>query len=355
MLVEQLAFAASAAAFLVIPVGTLRAGAPDAISALPVESESFGLEKSTLSRTVTVPCAQCKGSDSKLELEFKVEHGSMLSLNGHQFFPRPDPPASGELVATLIDGGRREEDKTLGYGLAMTPVAADDYNQLQLIDLDLSIIQVDRQWVDHVPIVKTHVIKTITGDLFIQDIQLQENDRPGCSGLMCRAKAMADKMLHALGSLKKGCMMHHGHHGFDRLPGFPHMADAEENQLETPTHGGEEHRHNWRLLLANIASHIFLPVLMGVTAGVGVAVLAMVLCSVVIRLHRLVKSKRARRAGGCCRKKQAARREADSVEKIGLMEALESDELPPQYQDDAEVADNNNTETAATTTTTDKK
>ncbi|RDA84895.1 hypothetical protein CP532_0436 [Ophiocordyceps camponoti-leonardi (nom. inval.)] len=344
MLIEQLAFAASAAAFLLPLVPDA-----DAISALPVDAESFGVQKSSISRTVMVPCAQCEGTDSKLKLEFKVDHGSRLLLNDHQFYPRPNPPA-GDLVATLIDGDHTDEDKTLGYGLAMTPGKADAYNQLQLIDLDLSIIQVDRQWVDNVPIVKTHVIKTVTGDLFIQDIELQENTKESCTGIICRAKSIAENMVNALGALK-GCMMRHGHR-LGGLPGFPQMTEADKDELDAmippSTAGGEGHRRNWRLLLANIASHIILPVLMGVTAGVGVAVLAMILCSVVIRLHKLVKSKRARRAqraGGCCRKKQASRREADPVEKIGLMEALESDELPPQYQDDDETANGHNNST----------
>ncbi|RDA89671.1 hypothetical protein CP533_2946 [Ophiocordyceps camponoti-saundersi (nom. inval.)] len=344
MLFEQLVLAASASAFMIIPVTDA-----DAINALPVDAESFGVEKSSISRTVMVPCAQCQGADSKLKLEFKVEHGSRLLLNDHPFYPRPDPPA-GDLVATLIDGDRHDEDKTLGYGLAMTPGKTDVYNQLQLVDLDLSIIQVDRQWVDNVPIVKTHVIKTVTGDLFIQDIELQENTKASCTGIICRAKSMAENMVNALGRLR-GCVMRHGHR-LGGLPGFPHMTEADKDELDDmmppSTTGGDEHRRNWRLLLANIASHIILPVLMGVTAGVGVAVLAMVLCSVVIRLHRLVKSKRARRAqraGGCCRKKQASRREADPVEKIGLMEALESEELPPQYQDEDEATNNNNNST----------
>lgn len=59
----------------------------------------------------------------------------------------------------------------------------------------------------------------------------------------------------------------------------------------------------------------------------------MVLCSVAIRLTRLVRSKRCKKAG-LCRKKHSSRQQAVDVEKVGLIEEVDAEDAPPVYKDD---------------------
>ncbi|KJZ75971.1 hypothetical protein HIM_04795 [Hirsutella minnesotensis 3608] len=348
MLVKPLAFAATAAAFVIVPEisnadVTIIEGI---VKALPVESESFGLPTSTQQQSVSVPCAQCKGKDAKLHMDFSVERGSRLMLNGFELYPNADP-WSGDLKALMSKADGSNESKNLGYSLAIEPVAMDEYQQMSLIDVDFKIIEVGGQFVEGVPTVKVQIIQTITEDIAIGKVDVQPSSSGAeCTSMWCRAQDVAGDIFSVLDGLKGGIQS-----GIEGCFGSGNhdMLIAEMDQTEkdgagaVPVISGPESeepspsRHNWRLLVKNVASHIFLPVLMGVTAGVGVAVLAMVLCSIAIRLTKLVKTKRSRR-GGCCRKKRSSRHQSVSdEEKTGLMEEGEAEEAPPVYRDEEDT------------------
>ncbi|EQL00783.1 hypothetical protein G6O67_002002 [Ophiocordyceps sinensis] len=346
MLLKPLAFAATAAAFVLLPkISDADADILNGIvTALPVESESFGLAEILETKSVSVACPQCKGRDSHLQLDFAVEDGARLTLNGFELYPNADP-WGGELTATLVKENGQEKGKSLGYSLAVEPVAMDAYQQMQLIKVELRVIEVGGQFVDGIPAVKVELIRAITEDLAISSVDVEKATEVKCATMWCRAQDLGVELAKAFESVK-GCVgrqkKHKGQHKNkgEHKPGFnnsEHQQDAAHS--DGPGHDGEKphsHRHNWRLLLKNIASHIFLPVLMGITAGVGVAVLAMVLCSIAIRLTRLVRTKRTKKAG-LCRKKHSSRQRAADVEKEGLIEEIEEvdaeDELP-KYKDD---------------------
>ncbi|KAM4065132.1 hypothetical protein HRG_004530 [Hirsutella rhossiliensis] len=341
MLLKPLAFAATAAAFVIVPEISEadRDILNGIVTALPVESESFGLADSLQAQSVSVPCPQCKGRDSHLQLDFAVEEGAKLKLNGFELYPNADP-WGGDLTATLVKENGQEKAKRLGYSLVVEPVAMDAYQQMQLISVKLRVIEVGGQFVEGVPAVKVELIRAITEDLAISSVDVEKATDVKCSSVWCRVQDLSLEFSKAFESFK-GCVggrKHKGQHnpGFHKGEPQQESADAAPTHGDRPGHDGEErhgHRHNWRLLVKNIASHIFLPVLMGITAGVGVAVLAMVLCSVAIRLTRLVRNKRTKKAGGC-RKKHSSRQQAADVEKVGLIEEVDAEDVPPEYKDD---------------------
>ncbi|PHH90008.1 hypothetical protein CDD83_4741 [Cordyceps sp. RAO-2017] len=339
MLFKPLAFAAAAAAFVIVPEIT-EAEVEEMFNILPIAPPTAeGLAGSAVAHQIDVPCPQCKGENSHLELVFTVEDRSRLMLNGFELYPTADPWS--DLMAGLVQANGNRKSKRLGYSLAVGPMPAAAGTPLaeaaERVNIDLKVIEVGRQFVERLPTVKVQIKDSKEG-IVIEKIKVQEESEAPCSGMMCRAKDLAGEMLKSFNKLK-GCVMKHKNH--THRPHHPHHGQQDAGVVpvhgDRPEQAAEEHqqpRHDWRQLLKNIASHIFLPVLMGVTAGVGVAILAMVLCSVAIRLTRLVKSKRSQRAG-CCRRKHASRQQPLEVEKVGLMEEqADSEEQPPQYQDD---------------------
>ncbi|POR32545.1 Uncharacterized protein TPAR_07245, partial [Tolypocladium paradoxum] len=331
MLFKSLAFAAAAAAFVIVP--EISEADEDIFKALPVHAETFGLPPSALSQSLSVPCPQCKGKDSHLRLDLDVADGSKLLLNGFELYPHADP-WNGDLTAILVKGDGKEKEQRLGYSLAIEPAAMDQDQQMQLINVELRVIEVGSRFVEGVPAIQVQLVKAATEDIVIGNVVLKDADGMRCSSMWCKAKELAGEVFKALKSVKgKGCGRHRHHKGH-RHGGKGH-ADAGVVPLHSgrPDHETmEQHHHDWRKLLKNIASYIFLPILMGITAGVGVAVFAMLLCSVVVRLTRFARCKRSR-GTRCCRKKQRSRQQATDVEKVGLMEE-NPEEPPPQYQDD---------------------
>lgn len=275
MLLKPLAFAAAAAAFVIVPeISDADSNILDGIvTALPVDTESFGLEGSLQSQSVSVSCPQCKGRDSHLQLDFAVKEGARLMLNGFELYPNADP-WGGDLMANLVKQNGQEESKRLGYSLAVEPVAMDAYQQMQLIDVKLRVIEVGGHFVDGVPAVKVQLIRAVTEDLAISSVHVEKATDVKCSTVWCRFQDMTLAIAKAFDSFK-GCVGRHRNKG-QHNPSSPAVTPQQDAAGAAPTHGdGQQshgHRHNWRLLFKNIASHIFLPVLMGITAGVGVAV-----------------------------------------------------------------------------------
>lgn len=334
MLLTPLVFAASAAASLVVPEIS---GADEGVfRALPIETDTFALPAAAFSQSLDVPCHQChEDKDSLISLDLSIEDSTRLVLNGFELYPNADP-WGGDLKAAVVQDGAVVQEEDLGYSLTVKPVAVNEEQHLQLINVELKVLQVGNRFINGVPTIQVQLIQALSQELAIGRVALIETSEEGCSFMMCRAKQLADKLFKALkgcaGRMRKGHNHHHNAAG-QKDQGVPSVPGGHADK-PTKEHQGKEHqghRYNWHHLFKNIATHIFLPVLMGVTAGVGVAMCAMVLCTIAVRLTSLVRSKRSQN-GRCCRKKQVSREEGADVEKVSLMEAAH-EEPPPQYAD----------------------
>lgn len=272
MLFKPLAFAATAAAFVIAP--EISEADEDIFKALPIHAETFALPPSALSQSLSVPCAQCKGRDSHLRLDFDVADGSKLMLNGFELYPHADP-WNGDLTAILVKGDGKEKEQRLGYSLSIEPAAMDQDQQMQLIDVELRVIEVGSRFVEGVPAIQVQLVKAATDDIVIGNVVLEDADGMECGSMWCKAKGLAAEVFKAIKSFKgKGCGRNRHHMGHPQ---------GHTDAGVVPLHGGrpdhetmEPHHHDWHKLLKNIASYIFLPILMGITAGVGVAVYASV-------------------------------------------------------------------------------
>lgn len=353
MLLKPLVLAAAAAAFVIVP--EISEKDESIFKALPFEPETLQLPAEALGQSLDVPCRQCRGRDTHLKLDFAVEDGSRLMVNGFELYPHADPWRD-DLVAEVVRASGVANERTLGYSLSVLPRAKDEEQKLELVDVKLRVIEVGHRFVDDIPTVKIGLIKATTGEIIISDMQLMAAPDMPCNSMWCRAKS-ALKGFGGCHKMQKGPHPH---------PEPPMAGGPKEGNHPHPHHDHKPHHHepeewnsqrDWRRLVTSVASHIVLPVLMGITAGVGVALyvlfrrptlmfcfpanlcdsFAMFLCSVVYRLSVFVRGGSPRRSWCPHHRRNATQFATAQEEKRGLMEAEEAqDSTPaPAFQDEA--------------------
>ncbi|EAA35287.1 hypothetical protein GE21DRAFT_257 [Neurospora crassa] len=158
-----------------------------------------------------------------------------------------------------------------------------------------------------------------------------------------------------------------GQDGTWEIVASPVQEDVEQEQKikdlldEVPQQESEEHghhhggmhryEHSWGQLLKSITTHVLLPVLVGIVAGVSVSFIGMAVGTLIVALYRFFyrrggcNGQKCRRRGGagCKRAQRHGKDEAEAPveEKAGLLNAQEPEaevEAPPAYED-AKVAE----------------
>jgi hypothetical protein len=304
MLFRPILFAASAAAFL-IPAEVPEVN-DDVVNALPIPNDVVdAFSPDFFSKTITLPCRQCKGRDTLLQLELDIQEGGKLTLNGFELYPSADPWRN-DLTATMVSesqGPRGEE--SLGYSLAVNPIGKDDEQDMEAIAINLRIIEVGNRFVQGVPAVDVKIVKASNGDLIIADVQTNHETEALCQSFACRLKNILRRPNRG-GCSKGNGRPGHGRHG---------------NQMDRH-HRPHGARRSWCQFFKNIGTQIFLPGLTGLIAGIGVAVLATILCTSIVHLARFIRG--GPRGGSWCpaRRQQANKvaEVADAEEKVGLMQ-----------------------------------
>lgn len=269
------------------------------------------------SQVVNVECPRCpilvkghRGKDvllkahspSHLELAFSIDHQpdhDRLLVNGFELYPSADAIHEVLTAPQIVDrkhyGGKDKEKRhhrdrehhkkdkkrrkftplpqRLGYGLHVSQPTKDADGHFELVEVELQIIEVGSAFIEGIPDVKVKLIKDESGHLLLSQIEKSKSESfpkggpEECETAMCRWLAIAREKLRKLkafggchGPKVKGGMEHPPH-------GHPHP--------HGPHHGSDLDHPHWtaqepRLgkLFKHIVSHILLPVLIGVVAGV---------------------------------------------------------------------------------------
>lgn len=251
MQLKLLALAATAAtAFVIIP--EISVADENIFKALPIFEDGGNTQVDTVSHILSLPCRQCEGRDSSLSLEVTVARERKLLLNGFEVFPDPDP-WHGDLVATLESPESEPTKQKLGYSLAVVPEHADRESRLRLLDVNLKIIEVGDRFVNDVPAITVQLVMAPSGEFSIINVQTADEKEPQCTSMVCQIR----EKLQALRSSLRKC------HGGRRRPKGTFVNG------KRPHHG--HGRHELGRFITNVAAQVLLPVLMGITAGVGVA------------------------------------------------------------------------------------
>lgn len=261
----------------------------------------------TESHVVDVECPGCpilvtgrRGKDvqlqidrpSHLELTFSVDHQTdhdRLLVNGLELYPSHNPLRE-ILVAPQVVDHREKKDKRhnrehrkrphrlpqpqkLGFGVQVGQPKKDTDGQFELVEIELQIIEVGVAFVDGIPSVKVKVIKDGEGRLLMSQIEkgepkhLLEVPKGGaeeCTTMLCEYMAALRAKLKSV-------------KGFGHCHGGAMKGSAPGGNVAHPHRPSGDHwrapyqERRWGMLFKYIASHILLPVLIGIVAGVSVS------------------------------------------------------------------------------------
>jgi hypothetical protein len=350
------AYASAVNAFVVVP--EIAEADSDIVRALP-----FDAPLTAESRSVSLACPGCpvhfrhddmmrKVHDvpSHLELLFTIDASSpanRLLLNGFELYPNANPwqgPLTAPQVLDFLEAARGHRRKggprqaQLGYTLAIHPVMKEEADQkLSLVDVELQVIEVGETFVDGIPVVRVRLIETPTGQLMIANVEtIEPAQKTGesdavpaeqCETLICKWTAFVRAKLAKVKGMKHGCGgMRHGHH-----KGMPKQQADGSRVIHN-------HHHSWKQLFKNITSYIFLPVLIGIVAGVSLSIIGMMVGTIAVCIWRVLVRRQRPWTHRCHRHRHHKTNHAPEQvpvagdvedEKSGLMEHQEP---PPEYE-----------------------
>lgn len=347
----------------------------DIVTTLPVPikaDEDISLSQIAQAQSLKLNCPGCpvrvsrhpkghQGEDriktdipSHLELDFSIATSDSpdgvdhLLLNGFELYPKSNPFQSTLTAALLPDfhdgkmkphhfkGPRPHSVQNLGFGLQTRLIpSTDDDDDLDLVVVDLQIIEVGNAFVDGIPNVEINLVKSPSGKLMIANLAATESEnvqknpmdaQEECTTMFCKWLAMAKEQVGRFRS-GKHCGGRPGH----ARPESGHI-DVDMHQGDGPHH---EHKHRWGHLFKNIATHILLPVAIGIMAGVTASIIGMMVGTFLVYLWRTFVRRPScarRQHHGRGHSSKAGPREAVADdEKSGLMAHQEETEAPPAY------------------------
>ncbi|KAL2166586.1 hypothetical protein VTG60DRAFT_2481 [Thermothelomyces hinnuleus] len=311
---------------------------------------------------------------SHLEMVFSIDrqpdHDRLL-VNGFDLYPSRGMSGGILSAPQVVDREWKKEHKphypegehrrlrhrltpqpqALGFGLKVSPPKPDADGQFELVEVELQILEVGVAFVDGIPSLNLKLIKDRDGRLLISRIDKVQPEvlapppavePEGCLMRLFRWLAIARKKL-------------------DGSNGFAHCHDAAKHPSafdETLPHHGPHHHHhhhhphadNWRMtyehrhwgkLLKHMASHILLPVLIGIVAGVSISLIGMAVGTVLVSLWNTLSGRRRHganhrrhRSSRSHRHKVSLKEAAAAEEKAGLMEYQDA----PLSYEEAETA-----------------
>ncbi|KAI0119505.1 hypothetical protein F4814DRAFT_412211 [Daldinia grandis] len=297
---------------------------------------------------------------SHLELDFDIvpsDNADRLMLNGFELYPNADPFQNTLTAAVRPDVLHRQMKKrpqfkgpkpqTLGFGMQTQPVAKNEEDALELIQIDLDIIEVGDVFVNGIPSVQVNVVKTPTGKLMLGEIKTIDSEtaqsnpmdkQEECTTLLCKWKAVIMQKLAGL-RFHKGCGGRPAH-----VKGHGEVKGNDEGKVEEPQEPQEPHhghrQKNWGLLFKNIASHILLPVAVGILAGITACILGMIAGTFAVFIWRAIarRGHSRRHHHRHAHHHKASHTEAVvNEEKSSLMANQEEIDAPPAYVEEGVV------------------
>lgn len=373
--------AAAANAFLLPP--ELTTHEVEAIGSLPVETLQIAQ-----AQTISLDCPGCppvlkkhhgkpkhpKSHPSHLELDFSVDNSRLL-VNGFELYPDADPFTSVLVAPQVVDKPNhhkqhpQDDDTThlkshhkfrphdgrpkavaqqLGFSLQVQPTAQTTDEGMEMVVIDLQVIEVGAVFVDGLSNIRVHLIKLPENELLIAKIEQTtsnnaavEEEQQECTTIICKWRAIIAAQLAK--------MKTHGCAGMMGIKGAPGQAHP-HGQGHHPGHMTQQrHQHGWSLLFRKLTSHIILPILVGIVAGVSVSIIGMVIGTILVGVWRkFVRGQSFFPSHHCRRLRLTGTRHqhhhkahhsepAVAEEKAGLIAAQEEEEAPPSYEDGIEV------------------
>ena len=293
---------------------------------------------------------------------FSVDNGLLLA-NGRQVFP-PPPPSRITAVQHREQDGQVTVPIPLGYALEMTPMPASEEQDLEMVQVRFTVLDLDSHPVPMDTVAVT-LVHDPEGPIYMAKTDIEETAPSRVSWEQCRGKpaclrtllfnrmrdlfAAAKSRMLKMGSRlsgAKGCHgkhhpkpMHHGgpHHG--PPPFGPFHAPGEKPPVwgaGPPPPGHHPHPHHFHQgglhrTVSRVFRFIVMPAALGILAGLAASALGMLIGQVVVffwlRYRRSATPKQSTTP--------ATMEQGTMSEKQGLMAAAteSTDDLPAQYFD----------------------
>lgn len=359
------------------------------LESIPVESADIAQAQS-----IRLDCPGCppvfkkhngkpkhhKPHSTHLELDFSVDNDRLL-VNGFELYPNSDPFTSVLVAPQVADKPKHhrphQDDETialkshhkfrphdgrpvaveqqLGFSLQIQPTIQITDENMDMIVVDLQIIEVGSVLVDGLSNIRVHLIRLPENKLLIGKIQQLPSETAAttaltnagteCTTIICKWRAIIAAQLAK--------MKMHGCAGMAAVKGaHGHEAHPHDHMHHGHHPGHQKHRQpGWSQLFRKLTSHILLPILVGIVAGVSVSIIGMAIGTILVGLWRKFVRGQSFFPSHHCRRlhlsgahhhhhhhhHKAHRTEPAAMEeKAGLMESQEQ-ELPPAYEDGIEV------------------
>ncbi|KAI9684118.1 MAG: hypothetical protein M1829_003388 [Trizodia sp. TS-e1964] len=337
MLLPALAVFASAAlsaqSFLIIPLGALQETGTKIYS--PV-----GSSPDVDTRLVKLECTGCPFSENSvwvddipnsLLLKFEVDskQPDTLKLNGSPLYPTGRFPAmiTAPQIHSDIPVENFHEDKDvyeslrLGFELDITRFPhretsePDAYSGMELLVLSFHVLEIQEKFVNKLNAIDLKILKdTKTGALKIHSMGLKPIAQGG-SGGKCNSHPIICKIRDALmGAGRAGLRKLKGCHKlrpFHKAPAVkiepvhvetpvaeskPEPVAQQEHHAHKSFDSHTHHRHHgvgrFLRMMKNIALHFFIPILIGVGAGVMASVLGMLVARLIVVVYRAIRNRK---------------------------------------------------------------
>lgn len=356
-LVLAASLAASASAFLVV----------SEVSKIEIQPIPANVLEH-LVRTVNLDCPKCpvrmphgRGYTTKmashLQMKFEVDLGvaSRLLVNGFEIYPSvvpfmplkaphivDMPSRDGMMRGGMMHGSssRMKSVDPLGFSaLSRTLPPGDD--GMERISLDLHVIEVSSVFVDGIPRIHVELVKDKAGMLAIEKIgtvaaepaattMSGHKGKPKCSSWMCSwVESLGlhwDHWRPHCGMGAKNGPKHPGHGG-------PHDDKPHHDSKQSPALIEPVRSHGtWVQLARTVVTHVLLPILIGVMAGVAMSFLGMVVGAIIVAAYRMIRGSPfpSRRVFFSAAVPAVLAESKEAQEQDGLME---NQEPPPSYEE----------------------
>lgn len=272
-LVHALAFVAPASAFLVVPemIPPPPSDVESDFKILPVDIEvnPLAIPPTAAVQSLSVPCTGCADNSAKARFDLEVKDNTRLLVNGFEVYPAEQPPTGIPNVAVETSEWGIEEP-VISWIAWWQVMNVDEAQKMQMVDLHVNA-KIPLESVSgagsNVGLVASLIVGP-NGEVLIAEASpeiIEVEVEPPCEGLLCRVEEVWNRLTQG----GMGC-----HKAQEMVDSVPEMENGQPNESEPG------HQHLGKMI-KDVVGHVFLPIVMGITAGVGAAAMAMFLCSLV--------------------------------------------------------------------------
>lgn len=247
-------------------------------------------------------------TENVLRLEFSIAQGEesdKLILNGVPIYPMEplseafmQPLTAPQLIHT-DDNWNMAAEPVLGYSLSVKHPVHSEQDQLDLVSLHISIVEVANKFLSGIPSVEIKLLETPSGKLMLGDAEIitsaptpADGDQE-CTTVLCKWRAI---VAAKLSKLKSGCGFKNPSAAVgavDESSPKDHGRPQPHIGRPRPGHGHGQghfrhhhHKHNLGRFMRNIAMHVLLPILVGVAVGITASLVGMLVGNLVVLVWR---------------------------------------------------------------------